>query len=254
MFQKTLLIIFCILLKFYCQSQLIGFGIRLNISPPKQKIETGKDVINKMYQKYRQAPCKSYTFSQKNTHYRNDSIIGNSEWHEYIEFPDKFRIDFGETTAGNFVIFKNDSSYSYKKNELIKTKYNTNTLLLLLGGMYYRGYPDVITRLEKEHYFIQMVSTQKWKEQTVYVVGATKGDTTSNQIWVNKKNLRVVRIIEKMENGSYIDMTFDAFQKNCDGYVETKVTFKNNGKIEQVEEYYNIKPVTIFAPEVFNLK
>jgi hypothetical protein len=42
-----------------------------------------------------QAPCKIYSFSQKNTHYRNDSIIKTSVWQEAIEFPDKFRIWFG---------------------------------------------------------------------------------------------------------------------------------------------------------------
>jgi hypothetical protein len=32
------------------------------------------------------------------------------------------------------------------------------------------------------------------------------------------------------------------------------VTFKKNGKIEQTEEYYNIKSVAVFAPEIFNPK
>ena len=126
--------------------------------------------------------------------------------------------------------------------------------MLLLGGMYYRNFPEVITRLEKEHYFTQMVSTQKWNKESVYVVGAMKGDTTSNQIWVSKKNLRIVRIIEKMDENSYMDMTFDAFQKSCKGYTETKVTFKRNGKIEQVEEYYDIKPIDNFSSEIFNPK
>lgn len=228
-------------------------GISLNIlADSTTKFKTGKDVIRFMHQKNKEAPCKSYTFSQKNTHYRNDSIVGNSEWHEYIEFPDKFRIDFGEKTEGNFVIFKNDSSYRYKNNTLKKVNYNTNTLLLLLGGMYYRDLQDVKTRLQNQNYNTQLVSTQKWKKQSVYVVGAMKGDTTSNQIWVSKKNWRVVRIIEKMDALSIMDMTFDSYQKNCNGYIETKVTFKRNGKIEQMEEYYNIKPIDVFSTEIFN--
>jgi hypothetical protein len=57
-----------------------------------------------------------------------------------------------------------------------------------------------------------------------------------------------------MDAENYMDMTFEAYQKNCNGYIETKVTFKRNGKIEQMEEYYNIKTVDVFAPEVFNPK
>ena len=66
----------------------------------------GISILKMVHQKYYQAPCKCYTFSQKNKHYRNDSVIRESEWHEAIEFPDKFRIDFGKKEEGNFVIFK----------------------------------------------------------------------------------------------------------------------------------------------------
>jgi outer membrane lipoprotein-sorting protein len=237
---------------FFMNAQLISLDI--DAGAPKTKFENGQDVIDFMYQKYKQGPCKAYTFSQKNTHYRNDSMIGHSEWHEFIEFPDKFRINFGDQSEGNFVIFKNDSSYRYKKNTLKKTTYNANNLLLLLGGMYYREVPDVIVRLEQEGYNTKLISAQKWNKQNIQVIGALEGDTISNQIWITKKNWRVVRIIEKMDDGNYMDMTFDAFQKNCNGYTETKVTFKRNGKIEQVEEYYDIKSVNSFSPDIFNPK
>ncbi len=211
----------------------------------------GDDVLDKMYTKYKNAPCKRYTFSQKNYHYRNDSAIGNSEWHEYVEFPDKFRIDFEYPSLGNFVIFKNDSSYSYKTNTLNKTKYNTNNLLLLLGGMYYREMNDVLKRLKNEGYNTQILSNQKWNNQKVYVIGANPGDLKSNQIWINKKDLKIVRIIEKIDTENTMDMTFDAYQKLCGAFTETKVTFKRNGKIEQVEEYFDIKAVDVFDQEIF---
>ncbi len=246
--------LFCIFIFSICisgKAQVIGLDID---TAPKMKFETGKDVLNAMHQKYKNGPCRSYTFSQKNTHYRNDSIIGKSEWHEAIELPDKFRINFGTPESGNFVIFKNDSSYRYKNNQFKKKKEDVNILLLLLGGMYYREFPDGISRLEKGHYNTQILSTQKWKKQPVYVIGAMKGDTLVNQIWVDKKTLRVVRIIEKMDAESVMDMSFDAFQKSCGGYTETKVTFKRNGKIEQVEEYFNIKTLDKIPDEVFNPK
>lgn len=231
-------------------AQVISIGYDGSSATPK----TGADVLGRLYKKYKQGPCKAYTFSQKNTHYRNDSVIGQSEWYESIEFPDKFRINFGDTAQGNFVVFKNDSSYNYRNFQLKKSSYNSNTLLLLLGGMYYREFNDVISRLEKEQYNTKIVSTQKWRKEEVDVIGALAGDTLSNQIWVSKKQNRVVRIIEKWDESRTMDMTFDAYQKHCKGYVETKVTFKSNGKVEQVEEYYNIKTVGVFPDEVFNPK
>ncbi|MDF2452642.1 MAG: hypothetical protein K0S26_2146 [Bacteroidota bacterium] len=248
------LIAICVLLLFACHIKAQEIGIGLTLASVKTKFETGQDVIRFMHEKYKQGPCKSYTFSQKNSHYRNDSIVGNSEWHEYIEFPDKFRIDFGKSGDGNFIIFKNDSSYRYKNSQLKKVKEDPNILLLLLGGMYYRELSDVYARLEKEHFHTEILSTQKVKKQTYYVIGAQKGDTLSNQIWIDKTNFRVVRIIEKMDSENTMDMTFDAFQKSCKGYTETKVTFKRNGKIEQVEEYYNIISRDKMPDEIFNPK
>jgi len=247
---KTLQLIILFLSACAINAQVIGVRFDVGNAIPK----TGVDVLHRLYKKYKQGPCKAYTFSQKNTHYRNDSVIGQSEWHEAIEFPDKFRINFGDSAQGNFVVFKNDSSYNYRNFQFKKSNYNSNTLLLLLGGMYYRDFNEVIVRLEKEHYSTRIVSTQKWRKEEVEVIGALPGDTLSNQIWVSKKMNRVVRIIEKWDESRTMDMTFDVYKKHCKGYVETKVTFKSNGKIEQVEEYYNIKTVGVFPDEVFNPK
>lgn len=247
---KTFFCAVILLVAIFSKAQVISLGYDASAPVPK----TGEDVLYRLHKKYKEAPCKAYTFSQKNTHYNKDSVSGNSVWHEAVEFPDKFRIDFGDKTEGNFVIFKNDSSYSYRKFELKKTAYNPNILLLLLGGMYYRDFSDVIARLQKEHYDTKIVSNQKWRKQEVEVVGALAGDTLSNQIWVSKKEHRIVRIIEKMDEDRTMDMTFDAYQKNCKGYTETKVTFKSNGRIEQVEEYYDIKTIDKFPEEVFNPK
>lgn len=247
---KSILFTICLLSVLCIKSQDIG--IRLDISEPEAKMRSGTDVLKKMHNSYKSAPCKAYTFSQKNTHYRNDSMIGNSDWHEAIEFPDKFRINFGDSLKENFVIFKNDSSYNYRNFELKKVSYNSNNLLLLLGGMYYRNLDDVIKRLDKENYNTNVLSHQKIGKERFYVIGAFRDDTLSNQIWVSKKNLRIVKIIEKWENGDTMDMRFEAYQPNCKGFVETKVSFRRNGKLEQVEEYYNIKTVDSFPEKMFN--
>jgi hypothetical protein len=226
--------------------------ISIDIDTDSPSFKTGNDVLGHIHQKYKQAPCKAYTFSQKNTHYRNDSITGHSEWYESIEFPDKFRIDFGDKAAGNFMIFRNDSSYRYKGGQLRSMKQDENVLLLLLGGLYYRDLPDVMTRLHKKEFNTGILSSQKWRKQSVYVIGALAGDTSSNQIWISKKNWRIVRIIEKMQEGHTMDMTFDQHSEHCKGYVETKVTFRDNGKVEQVEEYYNIQTVESFPADLFS--
>lgn len=217
----------------------LGLKAQNNDSP--KQFDTGVDLLSAMYVKYKAGPCKSYTFSQKNTHYKGDTVTGHSVWHEAIEFPDKFRIDFGEKSAGNYVVFKNDSAFTYKAGKQVKQRRDENSLLLLLGGIYYRAFEDALLRIEKAGYNTQILSTNYWNREPVYVIGAKNGDTLSNQIWVNEANLRVVRIIEKLNATDRMDMRFEAHQDWCKGYVETKVSFRRNGRLEQVEEYYDIK-------------
>ncbi|MBS1636741.1 MAG: hypothetical protein JST26_12570 [Bacteroidetes bacterium] len=234
------------------QAQVVALDLDLS-KPAKNRSMNGEDLLRQMHEKFRKGVCKAYTFSQKNTHYRNDSITGHSEWHEAIEFPDKFRIDFGEKTAGNYVIFKADSAYSFKKNQLVKRRYDSNTLLLLLGGMYYRPIDEVITRLKNENYLTTMLSSQTWENRPVYVVGARTEDTLSNQIWIDKETLQVVRIIEKMNDTDTMDMRFESHVKMCKGFIENKVSFRRNGKLEQVEEYFDIQSVGAFPVSTFSI-
>jgi hypothetical protein len=201
----------------------------------------GEVLLVKIHSRYFKAPCKCYTFSQRNTHYRNDSVKGNSEWHEKVDFPDRFTIYFGDTVRKNYVAFRSDSSVRYKAGAFVSSKPDSNTLLLLLGGMFYRDIDDVIQRLKDARFDLTKTYVTKWMSDRVNVIGAVAGDTSSNQIWVDDKQLRVVRIIERMPGGETMDLRFENFQKWCKGYVETKVSFRRNGKLEQAEEYYNIK-------------
>jgi hypothetical protein len=204
------------------------------------------DVIKSAHKKYYNAPCKRYTFSQRNTHYKADTISGHSVWHEAIEFPDKFRIDFGDKTNGNFVIFKHDSVFNYKKGELVKTRQDSSSLLLLLGGMFYRKLDDVLKRLQQAGYDLKVMSVQQWKGKDTYVIGAKENDLRSNQVWIDKATLQVMRIVEKINEEDMMDMRFESHQPSCKGYVETKVSFRRNGVLEQEEEYYDIKETDHF--------
>lgn len=272
--KKTLYIF--IIASFACitfNAQTLGEASLFALS--ENTYETGEQLIKIMYKTYKKAPCKAYTFSQLNLHYKDGVVSDSSVWHESIEFPDKFRIDFNNPKEGNYIIYKNDSIYQFKNNKLHSAKFENNTLLLLLGGMYYRDYDDVIERLKKENYNLEFIQEKIIKKDTFYIIGKTEvkknqndaslkelelkrlskkkefTEKESNQIWISKFNLQVVKIIETNEKGESIEMNFENHQKNCNGFIETKVTFKRNGEIEQTEEYYNIKQVKQFSGKVF---
>lgn len=208
--------------------------------------EEAEAFLRRMHRQYAEAPCRVYSFSQKNSHYRNDSLIRHSTWHEVIAFPDRFRIQFDDPAKGNSVYFRNDSAFHYRAEKLVKSRRDSNSLLLILGGMYYREFNDVLNRLKQSGFNCSLLSEQEWKGKAVYVLGAQAGDLKPNQIWFDKSDFRVLRIIENLNEKDKMDMRFESHLPWCKGFVENKVSFYRNGKLEQVEEYYDLKAIDRF--------
>jgi hypothetical protein len=218
--------------------------------------KTGEELLATMHKKYYQNYCKTVQFEQKTIRYKNDIItnhdviVDTAYWYEWISYPDKFRIDIGAKFSGNGVIFKNDSAYNYKKHKLVKTKSDKNDLLLLLGGMYFRKFDDVTTRLKNAGYDLSKIKSDTLNNISCYVIGAEG----SYQIWVDKNDLKVIGLKSKLTGTEWLEIRFDAFQKSCKGFNETKVTAKKNGNLEQVEEYQNIKTEILIPDSIFNKK
>jgi len=212
--------------------------------------KTGEELLAAMHKKYYQNYCRTVQFEQKTIRYRENVVTDTAYWYEWISYPDKFRIDIGAKFGGNGVIFKNDSAYSYKKHQLVKTRADANDLLLLLGGMYFRKFEDVTTRLKKAGYDLSKIKTESISGVDCFIIGAE----SSFQIWIDKKDLKVIGLKTKLTETDWLEIQFDAFQKSCKGFNETKVTAKKNGKLEQVEEYQNIKTEIIIPDSIFNKK
>jgi len=212
--------------------------------------KTGEELLARMHKKYYHNYCKTVQFEQKTIHYKGDMATDTAYWYEWINYPDKFRIDIGTKFGGNGVIFKNDSAYNYKKHKLVKTRVDENDLLLLLGGMYFRKFDDVLTRLKKLGYDLSKIKTAQLNSIDCFIIGAEN----SYQISIDKKDLKVVGLKTKLTETDWLEIRFDAFQKSCKGFNETKVTAKKNGKLEQVEEYQNIKTEIVIPDSIFNKK
>ena len=203
-----------------------------------------------MHKKYAGNYCHTVQFKQKTTRYVDDLVTDTSYWYEWIQYPDKFRIDFTTQYGGNCVIFKHDSVFNYKKHQLVKAGADENDLLLLLGGMYFRQVEQVMARLKKAGYALDKLASVSLNGIECYVIG----EKDAHQIWVDKKDLKVVGLNTKLNETDWLELHFDAFQKSCKGFTETKVSAKKNGKLEQVEEYLNIKTEVAIPDSIFNKK
>lgn len=226
---------------------LITIGFAFSVKPP----ETGRGIFTKIYERYSGKWYKTFSFTQTTEMYRNDSLRKTEIWYEHIQFPQNFRIDFGDADSGNAVIFTNDSSYVFRNGRKIRGGYYPNDLLFLLGGMYFYPLDESIKKLGSFGFDINKFHEDEWKGDKVYVIGAEKKEDSVNQVWFDKKNYNLVRMI-KFDKGQKEEAFPGNHVKLNGGYSETLVHFYINDKLVQVEKYYNLKGDIKIDPAIFD--
>ena len=212
-----------------------------------------EDVLAKMYKQYAGKWMKSFSFTQTTERYQNDSLVNTSTWYEHIVYPDKFRIDFGDTTSGNAAIITNDSVYSFRKGVLARTSVNDDDLTFMLGGMYFYPYDSVKAMLTHSGYDLHKFFETKFNGNDVYVIGANNADDKTKQLWIDKEKLVVVKFIS-YNNGEKEEGIFSNHKQFGNSWSETACDFYVDGKLIQKEKYFDCKAGENINPKIFDYK
>lgn len=210
---------------------------------------------NALQKKHKKGHYKSVTFTQKNTHFNEkDSIVGYSTWKEYIEFPNKFRIDM-DSTLENIVLFRNDSVYQVRNGKLRKGDAYFHDFLAWNGGIFFIDKEYARKNFKNAGYDLTKFYTTTWENRKVYVLGASENDYKIPQVWFDAENLYVVRVFSN-QGARIMELQFKKHKKlNKNSWIETEVLVFSQGKIIQTEEYFNIQASKKNLPkEIFELK
>lgn len=213
--------------------------------------KNGEDVLHDMYKRYSGKWYRNFTFNQTTEQYRNDSLVKTSTWYEAIEFPDKFRIDFGEKKDSNAVIYNKDSVYNFRRGKLVRKGLNDDDLTFLLGGMYSYPFDTVKAKIRQLGYDISKFHEDNFKGQPVYVIGAGNAEEKTNQVWIDKEKLVMIRFI-KYNGKDKEEGVFSGHQRFGNGWSETAGDFYVNDKLVQKERYHDCKADADIDPSIFD--
>lgn len=216
--------------------------------------QSGEEFIQMLYKKYNGVWYNDFTFTQTTETYRNDTLIKTETWYENGILPDKFRIDFGDQSQGNFVIYRNDSLFSYRSGVLKRSMEQDNDLLFLLGGMYFYDYTEVKKRLIKYGFDIKKGHETIFNGKKVFVVGAGSEEEVTNQLWYDSEKHVLLRMI-RYDGNQKEDVIFEGHQPVGKAWIESKIRFYRNGKLLQVEHYHDFRsnnkvPLKLFYPQI----
>jgi hypothetical protein len=187
-----------------------------------------------MENRYGTSWYRNVTFLKKTTVTLSSGTQVVQTWYQAIQLPGKLRIDTDlKSKAG--VLYSADSTYTFAGGKLVKADTGSNELLLLGFDLYAQPASRSEARLRRLGFDLTKFHEGTWRGVPVYVVGASRGDTTSKQFWVDRERMVVVRLLENTRQGRS-DYRFNSVVQSGGGWIATEVEQYVNGKRRLLEE------------------
>lgn len=201
--------------------------------------KNGNDLIEIMYKTYNKTWYKHFTFTQDAIFYKDGKPVKTEVWHEALSCPGKLIIKYDSIRSKNGVIFNNNTVTPVKEGVIGTPRPFIHDLLLVGFDVYFLE-PKISTHLlDSLGYNLKIFREDVFDNRKVYVVGASVGDSTSHQFWIDKERLYLHKIVYGKQNKT-MDVVFTDYKKMKGNWVATRVVFKQNGILQMEEKYYNI--------------
>jgi hypothetical protein len=220
---------------------------------------SGKELLQRMHDRWATGTpwFNTLIFTQRTTMVRRDGTKNVSTWYESVLAPDRLRIDFGDPSEGNGVIYTADSVYVVRSGKVERKSADGNPFLPFVIGVYTQPLERTLAQLEPLGIDMSRVRKDSWQGRPVYVVGArSASDTSSAQFWVDADRLILLRMVlapsaEAGARSEPLDIHLDEYVEVGGGWLATKVVMYAAGVARQTEEYSDWKAGVELAPEFF---
>jgi hypothetical protein len=217
-------------------------------------VKSGDDLIAAMYKKYEGKWYKTLTFIQKTITHKPDGTPSFETWYEAMSVPGKLRIDIEPLDKGNGILFADGKLFSIRDGKAAAGRPFVHPLMTLGFDVYHQPVATTIEQVKGFGIDLSVIHLEKWQGREVYVVGAVKGDLKTPQVWVDKKNLYFVRLIQLGGRDKKVvnETQFNKYFKSGGGWVAPEVLFFADGKPTTTEEYTEVRTGMTLDTELWN--
>lgn len=212
-------------------------------------------LIKAMHDRYAGKFFKTLSFLQNNTAYTTTGQEQHSQWYEHMEVPGKLRIAFLPAKQKSGLVQVDDQVASFDNGIRVDFRPSINPLLVMTADVFGTPTANILRELDSLDVDTDLIRTDEWKGRPVYVVGAARGDTTSNQMWVDSERLLLVRFIQTDKRGDRVTVSDIRVEKYTDidgAPVASEFLVIRNGRPVWREEYANIRLNETFPAGVFD--
>ncbi|HEY9516535.1 MAG TPA: hypothetical protein VIQ74_12735 [Gemmatimonadaceae bacterium] len=222
---------------------------------------SGRELLQRMHGRWSSGTPWFHTliFTQRTTVVRRDGTRNVSTWYESVMAPDRLRIDFGEPSEGNGVMYTADSVYVVRAGKVERKSADGNPFLPFVIGVYTQPVERTMAQLAPLGIDMGRVRSDSWRGRPVFVVGARDtSDLSSAQFWVDADRLILLRMVLAPSGDASasgrpepLDIHLDDYVEVGGGWLATKVAMYAGGAARQTEEYSDWRAGVELSPDFF---
>jgi hypothetical protein len=231
------------------------FWITLATAACAQQISTPAQLIAEMQTRYATKWYHTLSFEQQSITHHADGTTSTELWHEALWLPGRLRVDIGDRSAGNGMLFVNNHLYVFRDGKLASDRDYLHPLLILGFDVYLQPADTTLAELKDLKFDLSSIHQEDFDGRPTYVVGAKSGDLKTPQFWIDKERLYFVRLIEPSpkQPTTTQDIRFEDYkQAEGGGWLSEHVTIHNDGKLVFEERYSDIKINPPLKEELFD--
>ena len=218
-------------------------------------VTSSSGLLKAMHDRYGGKYLKTMSFLQNNTAYTTTGQEQKSQWYEHIEIPGKLRIAFLPASQKSGMVQVDDRVASFDNGIRVDFRPSVNPVLLLTSDIYVSPVAAIMRGLDSLGVDTDAIRIDQWEGEPVYVMGGKVGDSTANQLWVNKDNLRLVRFVQRSKTGDRTILSDIRVRnyKEIQGFdVPTEFLVLRNGRPVWREQYADVRVNEEFPPGTFD--
>ncbi|MDR2011047.1 MAG: hypothetical protein LBQ22_11280 [Bacteroidales bacterium] len=206
------------------------------------RINSSESLFRAIEKKYNGRWFDHIKFCRTVKYFDNNEIVKTEKWISEYKYPGQSIIKINHENSQNGYLYRNDSVYIFENNKIAISRKHKYDILIFCMDIYnipHKNLNNSFTELgfdmKKFH-----VAKNKNNGNTCYVLGAEKGDLTSDQIWFNTKNLLVEKVIKNVDDG-IMETCYDNYiNVSSIGWVNQNVSIKVNDEMYFLGSSYDI--------------
>lgn len=238
---------------------VLVIALPLAVAATQAQPTSGHELLRVMRSAYADRWFTTLIFTQATTTRDSTGKERVATWYESLRYTPsggtELRIDTGEPSAGNGVLYSADSLWVFRNGKQVAARPGGNRLLPLIEGVYVQPVERTARELAPTGVNLTLAVVRgQWRGRPVWIAGAgAAGDTTSPQFWVDVGTKALVRAIYSPVAGAPVmDMRLDSLVQTGGGWLATRCEFWVSSKLVQTEEYHDWRTNVALPPELFD--